>query len=331
MTSNIPIGSVVPYAGGALTAQQSQCWYICDGSAKQVSDAKNAALFQAIGTTYGGDGNHTFNLPDLRGRFVRGVGGSVTLGTVQDYATAPPSNPFVAGIWHLPTDSVKGNYGSLMHEDAEWNGGAISVTVTGGDAESRPVNAYVLFIIKYRDSDQAPNYGELPIGALVAMPGINAPDDYLLCNGQQIQLDDPTYFDLYNAINSIHGGDGSSYFNLPDYRGRFLRGVSSTSGNDPDAITRTAPQPVGGNSGNNIGSVQGMATGKPKNNFIATIPHVPNDWEHQDTISGQDGEIENDDLPTGDLAYNGGDKETRPANLAVDWYICYASSTGEKK
>ncbi|ERE07216.1 phage tail protein [Pseudogulbenkiania ferrooxidans] len=46
-------------------------WLVANGSA--VSRAVYAALFAAIGTSYGaGDGSSTFNLPDLRGEFVRG-------------------------------------------------------------------------------------------------------------------------------------------------------------------------------------------------------------------------------------------------------------------
>ena len=43
-------------------------WALCDGSLLQISS--NAALFNLIGTTYGGDGQNTFGLPDLRGRAV---------------------------------------------------------------------------------------------------------------------------------------------------------------------------------------------------------------------------------------------------------------------
>jgi microcystin-dependent protein len=41
-------------------------WAFCDGSA--LSIAQYDALYNLIGTTYGGDGVNTFNLPDLRGR-----------------------------------------------------------------------------------------------------------------------------------------------------------------------------------------------------------------------------------------------------------------------
>jgi microcystin-dependent protein len=41
-------------------------WALCNGQLLPISE--NEALFQLIGTTYGGDGQQTFGLPDLRGR-----------------------------------------------------------------------------------------------------------------------------------------------------------------------------------------------------------------------------------------------------------------------
>lgn len=47
-------------------------WAFCDGSLISISE--NSALFNLIGTTYGGDGVNTFALPDLRGRTPVGTG-----------------------------------------------------------------------------------------------------------------------------------------------------------------------------------------------------------------------------------------------------------------
>jgi microcystin-dependent protein len=41
-------------------------WMLCEGQLLPISE--NETLFQLIGTTYGGDGQSTFSLPDLRGR-----------------------------------------------------------------------------------------------------------------------------------------------------------------------------------------------------------------------------------------------------------------------
>lgn len=65
----IPSGCIQIYGGSSAPSG----WLICDGSA--VSRTTYAALFTAIGTTYGvGNGSTTFNLPDCRGRAVIGVG-----------------------------------------------------------------------------------------------------------------------------------------------------------------------------------------------------------------------------------------------------------------
>ncbi|MCY4551485.1 MAG: tail fiber protein [Defluviicoccus sp.] len=65
--SGLPAGMVAPFAGASAPAG----WLLCHGQA--VSRADYAALFAAIGETYGaGDGRTTFALPDLRGRAVAG-------------------------------------------------------------------------------------------------------------------------------------------------------------------------------------------------------------------------------------------------------------------
>jgi microcystin-dependent protein len=65
----VPSGSIFQFAGAAAPGG----YLICNGSA--VSRSTYAALFTAIGTTWGaGNGSTTFNLPDLRGRSPIGAG-----------------------------------------------------------------------------------------------------------------------------------------------------------------------------------------------------------------------------------------------------------------
>ena len=71
----IPAGSIIMY--GAATAPGG--WYLCQGGA--ISRTTYAALFSAIGTTYGaGDGSTTFNVPDFRDRAPYGAS-TFTLGS----------------------------------------------------------------------------------------------------------------------------------------------------------------------------------------------------------------------------------------------------------
>lgn len=63
----VPVGTVLAYAGATAPAG----YLLCQGAA--VSRTTYATLFALIGETYGaGDGTSTFNLPDLRGEFIRG-------------------------------------------------------------------------------------------------------------------------------------------------------------------------------------------------------------------------------------------------------------------
>ncbi len=56
------VGEIRMFAGNFAPAG----WMFCEG--QLVSISENEVLFQLIGTTYGGDGQSTFALPDLRGR-----------------------------------------------------------------------------------------------------------------------------------------------------------------------------------------------------------------------------------------------------------------------
>jgi microcystin-dependent protein len=56
------VGELRMFAGNFAPAG----WAFCDGALMPISE--NETLFTLIGTTYGGDGESTFALPDLRGR-----------------------------------------------------------------------------------------------------------------------------------------------------------------------------------------------------------------------------------------------------------------------
>lgn len=93
-----------------------------------------------------------------------------------------------------------------------------------------------------------------PPGTVLVLAASSCPSGTLLADGSAISR--TTYSQLYLAIGNSHGsGDGSTTFNLPDYRGRFLRGVDGGTGRDPNAASRTA-MATGGNTGNAVGSVQ---------------------------------------------------------------------------
>ena len=186
----------------------------------------------------------------------------------------------------------------------------------------------------------------VPPGTVVAFAGSTAPAGWLMCDGSLVSR--TVYSNLFTAISTNHGtGDGSTTFNLPDYRGRFLRGVDYNANRDPDKGSRAAMNP-GGATGNTVGSVQGDAIKTHSHNATGltaswggvhshtwngfrnvadgsakqvrsrlTSPSDPNDaatnqaGEHDHTISGAT-------ASSGDSLY-----ETRPENAYINWIIKY--------
>lgn len=70
----------------------------------------------------------------------------------------------------------------------------------------------------------------LPIGTIVGYAGATAPDGWLICDGSAISRS--LYSALFSAIGATYGaGDGSTTFNIPDYRDRVPVGLDT---NDSD-------------------------------------------------------------------------------------------------
>jgi len=90
------IGEIRMFGGNFAPAG----WAFCDGSLLLISD--NDALFQLIGTTYGGDGQSTFALPDLRSRVPIHVGPGFTLGQVAGEETVTLTTAQIPAHTHGP-------------------------------------------------------------------------------------------------------------------------------------------------------------------------------------------------------------------------------------
>lgn len=330
---SVPVGTVLPYAGKLDNAQLAELgWSICDGS--ELSTSSYPELFAALGTCNGGNGNSYFNIPDYQGYFLRGVdpagtvdknaanrtaprSGAATgarVGSVQSFATATPNTPFNALVPHVPTDDHDAYSGT--NADMLEPGGAETFSSNGGgDAETRPVNAYVNFIIKLVDT------AALPTGAVVAFAGTDGSGSpnlaaFASCNGKYYF--NAMFPDLFEAIGITHGGSNIGYC-VPDYRGRFLRGVDNGAGRDPEAQSRTA-MATGGATGNAVGSIQDWATAAPVNPFTITV-NLGNSEKTSDHCAGHDNAEWNQNSTPVSFTASGGDPESRPVNIAVDYYV----------
>ena len=145
----IPAGAVMSFAMNTAPTG----WLACNGAA--VSRSTYSALFSAVSTTYGaGDGSTTFNLPDLRGYFVRGSGtnsdgtAAGTFGAKQADALKTHTHPYEKNV-----NTLNAAFGATAYNQV-WNGfnGNGSNTgnpSTGTSTETRPKNIAMLYCIKF--------------------------------------------------------------------------------------------------------------------------------------------------------------------------------------
>ena len=116
-----PIGSIQMWPSDTLPTG----YRLCDGSS--LDKTEYAALYAVLGTTYGGSGN-TFNLPNLKGRFVAGKDSSVT-----DYnglAKTGGANKVELGMTEIP----KHNHNT----ESSTTDGNVSITSSGSHTHSIP-------------------------------------------------------------------------------------------------------------------------------------------------------------------------------------------------
>lgn len=163
----LPIGSIIMYGGNPaddLLAQYG--WVVCDGRSLDASDNTNNVfykLFLAIGTSFGGNSdNNTFNLPDCRGLFVRGVDmGANRDPDVQGRTPLSPGGNDKDNVGSYQADQFRSHthglqkwYRSFKGDDADDKpfddqGTVAGQTAAAGGSETRPVNLYLYYIIKY--------------------------------------------------------------------------------------------------------------------------------------------------------------------------------------
>lgn len=122
-------------------------WLRCNGAA--VSRATYGTLFAAIGTHFGpGDGATTFNLPDLRGEFIRGLdeGRGADAGRARGSWQA---SDFKSHTHTTPSGASPLSLGGMSAGAAPISQNYQSVTGAAGGTETRPRNVALIPVIKY--------------------------------------------------------------------------------------------------------------------------------------------------------------------------------------
>lgn len=152
--------SLIPYGAVQYFARDTapEGWLIADGSA--ISRIEYANLFTAIGTNFGvGDGTETFNLPDLRGEFIRGwvidregvmgESGLRAFGSWQADDFKSHNHPISNGSYGFSNPAIINPPTTLATYSTGVGGGFGSTVASQGGTETRPRNVALLACIKY--------------------------------------------------------------------------------------------------------------------------------------------------------------------------------------
>ncbi|TRU81408.1 MAG: tail fiber protein [Microcystis novacekii Mn_MB_F_20050700_S1] len=163
----VPIGTILPYGGDVYASSvrvslANQGWLVCDGEQYDVTDYPD--LSQVIGFFFGGNLRNQFNVPDLRGMFLRGVDGGagkdpdaksrvalVNGGNTGDNVGSYQQDEFKTHnhkimLWPR---SFRGADGDDKPYDNQ--GSVDGSTSDSGGNETRPKNIYVNYIIKAKN------------------------------------------------------------------------------------------------------------------------------------------------------------------------------------
>ena len=119
--------------------------------------------------------------------------------------------------------------------------------------------------------------GGMPTGAIMPYAVTAAPSGYLLCNGAAVSRS--TYSALFTVVSSLYGnGDGSSTFNVPDLRGRFMAGYNAAT----SRLTSVSSDMVDGALIANTGGIQAVTITE------AQLPSHTHDQGNLHFINGGD-------------------------------------------
>lgn len=137
-----------------------------------------------------------------------------------------------------------------------------------------------------------------------------APTGWAMLEGQAISR--TTYARLFALFSTTYGvGNGTTTFNLPDLRGRFLRVWDHAAGVDPDAATRTVPAGASLTAGDHVGTLQDDA-------FEAHTHTVAYDSSSNTTTTAASARVTNIGTGGGSATSGStGGTETRPVNVNI--------------
>ena len=198
------LGEIGTFAGNFVPAGAS-------ASGQLASINQNLALYSVIGTTYGGNGNTTYGLPNLNGITMVGTGQGPGL---DPETTGEKSGSTSTTLHYVQTPA---NNLNLFGQSQSFDNHQPSLGIT-----------YEIALQGVFPSQQGGPASPLDtIGMVMAFAGNYSPAGFAACQGQLLAISQNTA--LFAILGTAYGGDGHQTFALPDLRGRDIIGASDTN------------------------------------------------------------------------------------------------------
>lgn len=164
----LPVGAIITMALTTDSAWRTRNGFlVCDGSTlNSTTDTEYANLYTAIGTTWGGSSASAFNVPDLKGAYLRGIGTSTVFTQDRTITLAQILDDALQAHEHRTRGDNSGSGSGSSYRYGDTDGSAVSPVLQQfqslpglqeyngqgtprTDNETRPNSIGVQFLIKY--------------------------------------------------------------------------------------------------------------------------------------------------------------------------------------
>ncbi len=186
---------------------------------------QNTALFSLLGTTYGGNGQSTFQLPNFAGRAPIDAGSSFPGLTPQTLGESVGTEALTLSIAQLPA-----------HVHTLPGGGTTGIEGSNAPQNNMQPTLALHYIIALNGifparagggtTDEEPLLGQIELFA-----GTFAPGGFAFCDGQILPIQQNTA--LFSLLGTTYGGNGQSTFALPDLDSTLAVDAGQTAGLQP--------------------------------------------------------------------------------------------------
>ena len=208
--------SVITNVLATYTANKALCYYDSTTDDATLPDFLNKTVWG--GTTID---EKKAGLPNITGRLSSHI----------------PPNAVNSGATYLGSNGNAGVISGASDPKYSWELNASrSNSIYGNSTTVQPPAIQLIPQIRYRQEvveGTVEHYDNAPIGTIISFMGVNAPNEFLICDGSTYNIND--YWELAEFIKSefgsynYFGGDGTTTFAVPDLRGEFLRGTGTNS------------------------------------------------------------------------------------------------------